>query len=456
MEPTLALLFAALRRRHIARAADLTADLGVSQPSLARLVQSAGDAVVFVGRARRARYALARSVRGLAFELPVFSVDETGRPSKVGRLRPLEPEGSLFEPLGEISWPLDDSMRDGLFPGLPYFIADARPQGFLGRSLARQYALSLRVPEDPNHWSDDDVLMAAAVAGCDWPGNLIVGEASLEIFQRQRAAPPTWLDENDRTLAYPSRARAALAGEAPGSSAGGEFAKFTAAVSAQGRVRHVIVKFSPADESAAAHRWADLLIAEHHARAVLPEIGVEAAQSQLLVAEGRHFLEVERFDRVNQFGRRAVVTLAGVEPALLGLAEQRWETSAAALHARNWLSADDVSRVARLALFGRFIGNSDMHNGNLAFFVANRRFALAPAYDMLPMWFAPTRAGELIERPLAPSPPPPAHESEWHIALAGALQYWAALASNQRVSADFRAICRNSRAQLLALGERFV
>ena len=418
-------------------------------------MQSAKDAVVSIGRARRTRYALARSVRGLAFRLPVYCVDETGRPSNLGRLRPLEPEGCLFELLTENHWPQDTRTRDGLFPGLPYFISDARPQGFLGRSLARQYATSLRVPENPNHWSDDDILVAAALVGHDWPGNLIVGEASLENFQRQRAVPAMGLGENDRAIAYSSRALAALAGEVPGSSAGGEFAKFTATVHTPDGVRHVIVKFSPADASAAARRWADLLIAEHHACVTLPEIDVEAAPSQLLTADGRYFLEVERFDRVNELGRRAVVTLAAIEPALLGLGEPHWEMSAAALNARDWLSTEDVSRVARLALFGRFIGNSDMHNGNLAFFVANQRFTLAPAYDMLPMSFAPTRTGELIERPLLPLPPPPAHESEWRVALAGALQYWTTVASDPRVSADFRTICNSSRAQLLALSQRF-
>jgi hypothetical protein len=450
------LLPAVLRRRGIRRAADLAEDLGTSQPTLSRLVRSLHGRVIAIGKARRTRYALVRDVRALQAELPVFRVDMTGRPRRCATLRMLDPEGAYLEFAAQMGWPLDDTMRDGLFPGLPYFIADARPQGFLGRAFARAHGPRLNVPIDPTRWSDDDVLVALALAGEDVPGDLIVGEASLESFQRRRAEGLTAIPAAARERAYPRRAAAALLGEAPGSSAGGEFAKFTAAVGGKDGIRHVIVKFSPADDAPASTRWRDLLVAEHHAAAALAHAGVPAVHSELVYANGRTFLEVTRFDRVGEYGRRAVVSLGSVEPALLGLGEVRWERAATALSRRGWLSSEDARRVAVLALFGELIGNTDMHPGNLAFLQAGESgFALAPAYDMLPMLFAPARSGELVARRLTPVPPSPEYGAEWHIALAAASNYWETLAADKRASDAFRRISSDNVVRIREIGERF-
>ncbi len=45
--------------------------------------------------------------------------------------------------------------------------------------------------------------------------------------------------------------------------------------------------------------------------------------------------------------------------------------------------------------FGMLIGNTDMHHGNLSFIISlhGRPYALAPAYDILPMGFAPKVGG---------------------------------------------------------------
>lgn len=455
MDPQPALLLTALRRRGVGRAADLAAELGISQPTLSRLVRSLQGRVIVIGKARRTRYAVVRNVRGLQADVPVFRVDVNGRPRRCATLRMLDPEGAYLEFAAQMGWPLDDTMRDGLFPGLPYFIADARPQGFLGRAFAREHGPRLNVPIDPTRWSDDDVLVALALAGEDVPGDLIVGEASLESFQRRRAEGLPAIPAAARERTYPRRAAAALLGEAPGSSAGGEFAKFTAAVGGKNGIRHVIVKFSPADDAPASTRWRDLLVAEHHAAAALARAGVPAVHSELVYANGRTFLEVTRFDRAGAYGRRAVVSLASVEPALLGLGEVRWERAATGLSRRGWLSSEDAQRVAVLALFGELIGNTDMHPGNLAFLQAGEGgFALAPAYDMLPMLFAPARSGELVARRLTPGPPSPEYEAEWRTALAAASDYWQAVAHDGRASDAFRRICADNVIRVREIGER--
>jgi hypothetical protein len=57
--------------------------------------------------------------------------------------------------------------------------------------------------------------------------------------------------------------------------------------------------------------------------------------------------------------------------------------------------------MAQLHAFGRLIGNSDMHQGNLGFHLADQGpLPLAPVYDMLPMSLAPSRTRAL--HPAAP------------------------------------------------------
>ncbi len=73
------------------------------------------------------------------------------------------------------------------------------------------------------------------------------------------------------------------------------------------------------------------------------------------------------------------------------------------LRERRLISVDDAQRIADPEAFGRLIGNTDMHYGNLSFFrqdpPAKAFFRLAPVYDQLPMLYAPV-AGEIVERHL--------------------------------------------------------
>ncbi|HVT34020.1 MAG TPA: ArsR family transcriptional regulator, partial [Nevskiaceae bacterium] len=55
-------------------AAQLATALSVSQPTVSRLLRSNAARVIVIGRARNARYALRRSVRDLAADLPVYRI----------------------------------------------------------------------------------------------------------------------------------------------------------------------------------------------------------------------------------------------------------------------------------------------------------------------------------------------------------------------------------------------
>ena len=72
----------------------------------------------------------------------------------------------------------------------------------------------------------------------------------------------------------------------------------------------------------------------------------------------------------------------------------------AAPGAQGLFTPELVARVGELHWLGRFIANADMHHDNLGLRPAGGHFTLAPAYDMLPMIYAPLRAGEVPQREL--------------------------------------------------------
>lgn len=161
------------------RSAQLQERLQVSQPTasraLAALVQ--GGEVVKLGQGRNQHYGLPRYVAGVGQQIPVTTVDATGRVQAAGTLHALLGDGYWVE--GET---LRAMLRSGpYFDGLPWLIQDMRPQGFLGRSFAKQH-LGQALGSDPRQWSDDDVLLAITQFGDDLPGNLIVGELALQRY----------------------------------------------------------------------------------------------------------------------------------------------------------------------------------------------------------------------------------------------------------------------------------
>ncbi|MBE0626120.1 MAG: type II toxin-antitoxin system HipA family toxin YjjJ [Burkholderiales bacterium] len=448
-------LLRALRENPRAGSATLCRMLkGISRPTLARGLKLLGPRVVSRGAARRARYALRRALRGSDASLTLYRIDEAGRGREIGQLDLTYPAGSALEFTEPFPWPLADVMRDGWFDGLPYPLVDVRPQGFIGRNFARAHALDLAVSDNPEEWSDDDIAFVLATFGRDQPGNLILGERSYRRFlESQRVGDERFLTDAQAMSAYPERAAAALAHGVAESSAGGEFPKFTASRILDGEKVDVIVKFSGADDSAAVRRWADLLVCESLALETLRhQLQVPAAQSAIRSYAGRTFLEVVRFDRHGGFGRSAVCTLGSLNAALVGSAGAPWPRVAQRLCDAGWLPAEDASRIALVWWFGRLIGNTDMHEGNLAF---RPGLALAPAYDMLPMMYSPLRGGELPGARYAPTLPLPEETRVWHLAATAAIGYWRRCSEDVRISQDFRQVCAENNKVLAAAWQDF-
>jgi len=176
---------------------------------------------------------------------------------------------------------------------------------------------------------------------------------------------------------------------------------------------------------------------------------VTAPATRILRAQGRTFLESERFDRVGMHGRLAMIGLQSASLHLLGLAAREWAAHAEALARRGWLPEAQVSAVERLWWFGRLIANTDMHLGNLAFFCEDGRFRLAPAFDMLPMAYAPLAGGEVpAAAPWQPPLPPPAQRDRWREACDAALAFWESAAGDARISDAMRSASGNNAALL--------
>jgi len=112
--------------------------------------------------------------------------------------------------------------------------------------------------------------------------------------------------------------------------------------------------------------------------------------------------------------------------------------------------ADTVRAVDRLWWFGHLIGNSDMHLCNLSFRISPT-LRLAPAYDMLPMMYAPLPGGEVPPRAFNPRLPTPPQRDVWQVACAAALEFWRAASTDARISPTSRDGCAANLRQLTAI-----
>lgn len=418
----------------LASSAALRAELGVSAPTLSRLVAALGDEVIRVGRARATQYARTRRIEGLGRSVPMFEVSERGEPTPLGRLHLLWGRRTY--------WERDAPAPSLVFEGLPPALADMAPQGYLGRAFSIRYADELHLPQRVLDWSDDHRLIALARRGEDCVGNLIVGDESLSRFIAEREVDVA-VDE------YPALARRS-ASEDVGSSAGGERPKFGAFSGG----RHVLVKFASDADTASARRWRDLLWCEWYALETVREAGRAAAHARCLDVAGWRFLEVARFDRVGARGRRALLSLLAITNEYGGRIES-WTSAAHELRRRPFVLPEADARALRwLDVFGHLIGNTDRHFGNVSFFVGDGLgLRLAPAYDMLPMILAPS-GEDLPSRALSANPPTGDTLDVWPDAAAWAVRYWRGVRDNAGLGPGVRDFAEAAIRAVSSVAER--
>jgi DNA-binding Lrp family transcriptional regulator len=420
------------------QAAQLLKELNTSQPTLSRALArlERQGRILRIGKARATKYAAIRDIPLLReSRTALYEIDSHGQASRIGTLIPVYPNHFAILP-DDTGEPSVFPLAPEIYPCLPYYLQAARPEGFLGRLVAQKLADSVRAPADLRFWTEDHVLAYSVLFSEDISGAIIAGEEGIRRFLAPEAASPVTADIS----VLVREAEKAEAGEPAGSSAGGEQPKFTAFLrTSPEKSYHAIVKFSSDAINPAAERWRDLLISEHFALQTLSDFGFPASASQLVTGMNRVFLVIERFDRVGPRGRRHFFSFGALDDALHG---DRRDIRKSALYFRdhNFISAADYDTFMTISLYGDLIGNNDQHYGNTSFTWADGGFRLAPAYDVLPMWYKPGAQGT-VRGDLHPLP---LFLPEWKKyrdqAFAMAAQFWSELREHKTLSPAFRAI----------------
>ncbi|MGM9484839.1 HipA domain-containing protein [Roseateles sp. NT4] len=395
-------------------AAQVTTALGISQPTFSRAIHGLGQRVTSfrVSGERTPQYALLRQLPlGVQARQRVYRYLSNGKVEPFADVEFLAGGATLERLSGSKS-------TTRVYEGLPPYMAFAAPSGFLGRQLAHEAAPSLQFPESLKDWGDDHMIAYLFTRGLNLPGNLVFGDTSLQCEMEFRAAAPTPAAEKlDHYLAVASTLKSA----AYGSSAGGEQPKFLGITEDTG---HVIVKFAKLGT-----RMAELLPLEHLALRTLNELGVPASQTQLLAGGDYVFLEVQRFDRVGSSGRVGMLSAGAVDDEFFGQRGSWPEFAARCVQAR-YLSTQDAFWVDTMAAFSELIGNGDRHFENISLLIAEdgEYLGIAPAYDILPMRYAPIGGG--VDPDLTPVTPKigtiGAKPDVWDLAAKLAQRFWSA------------------------------
>ena len=410
-------------------AAQLQAATGMSQPSISLalkamgLGQSAG-AVARLGAARSTRYALTKNIQGLPARHSLVCDGADGVPRHFGELTYLS-GNRVHVRSGKQEW-LSQA-------ALPWFLTPLQPQGFLGRELAR---LRPDFPADPERWSLEQVLYFAVNHVREASGAFAIegpaGVAHAAVCEAAQSLAQTF----DRLAAQVGTSLPA------GSSAAGDQPKF---LWREPDGPRWLVKFSPPRGTPFGERWHALLHLEKLALDVLREKGVASAQTRIVESATRTFLLSRRFDRTAEFGYRHLVAASAVHEHFVKTPRQHWVGTCRALVDMNLLPSCDLSTATQAYVFGQFIGNTDMHFGNLSFFVQDvmrPRFELAPIYDMLPMMWRPSiHSGSLDSEPLRAPHALAVDPALTDAARDWAVAYWERAAEMRTLGQSMQTVC---------------
>lgn len=413
--------------------------LRISQPTFSRVVAQARGSIVRMGKGIHTLYGACKVGRWGDPEIPLFIIDERGGLQRAATLHPIAPRGLYLESHTEM-------LATRFYDHLPYFFEDLRPSGFLGRLVPQLYP-DLEFPKDITLWSDDDCLTYFTRCGWDLVGNVVIGEKSYDDYLTNRKKWMDIKDDDTRERDYPRMAEIVLSRGIPGSSAAGEQPKFLS-------IRHtpaghvpVLVKFSPPIGDAISQRVADLLLCEHIAHDLLKKYGIIASHSFLVRGGDRLFLEIERFDRTLSGGRRGIVSLRALDLEFVGQLTS-WSETAKELCRANIIDQHIYARIVWLDAFGKLIGNTDRHHGNISLFCSGESVTgLAPVYDMLPMMYAPQQ-NQLTARPFDPEPPKFFEIAIWNETLTAARDYWLRVQSHPEISEAFKQCVADNEAKL--------
>jgi len=432
-------------REHLVNGAltgkELQERLSMSQTALSRAVQRNKKSLLVTGAARSTKYALRKNLFGLGDKIPVYEIDPVGDVRPYATLHPLAAK--------QYGWQLSNK-KIQLLNHPPYMIQNIRPEGFMGRAFALRFAQELGLPKKLDGWSDEHVISALAQRGDDFVGNLIIGKESVERYLRQsQSGNVRALPLNQRQTLFEELAVKAIAGENPGSSAGGEQPKFMTLLETPDGNQRAMVKFASrtTDEG---RRWCDLLVCEHLINQVLLAAGFSVAQTEIIQTNNWTFLQSMRFDRCGLWGRLPLYSLLTITSECVGYCET-WADAAQQLYDEQLIAQKDLASLCWLSGFGTLIGNTDMHLGNISLIPEGTRFKLAPIYDMTPMYYRPKVGGVLPQEELQADLLTNIINHDGMIPVATI--FWKAAQNDTRITAQFRSICQQNMGTMKALGD---
>jgi hypothetical protein len=392
---------------------DLQVATGMSQKSISLALTSLGDKVCQMGAARSTRYAATKDILGLAAKQPVQFTDASGQITTYGELTYLASGRLYVQSAAGAHWL-------SLANKLPWFLSPLRPQGFLARSLT---VLRPDFQSDPDLWTTEQVLYMASHFAKNPPGAFSLGDIEGRLLPEVPSTLPERREHYDKLASNIDKTLPAQ------SSAGGEQPKFLVEISGDDAAyQHLIVKFSPPHDTPFGQRWRALLQLEKLALDTLSAHGVAAAKTSIIESQTRTYLESQRFDRIGFEGKRHVVSIDALHDEFVGGSRRHWVHTCEQLALKKMLPAETLSQVATIYAFGQLIGNTDMHFGNLGFFIddiVTPKPVLAPVYDMLPMMWRPNiHDGTFGVTPIREQPIVAGYTREYANARAWAISFW--------------------------------
>jgi HipA-like C-terminal domain len=417
---------------------DLQAATGMSQKSISLALTSLGDKVCQMGAARSTRYAATKDILGLAAKQPFFVINPQADFTQFGQLTHLN-NGSVFAEtlVGDKYW-LSEPNK------LPWFLRPLQPQGFLGRMYKQ---LRPDFPDDPASWTAAQTLYLAINHITHPPGAISIGS------QTQHIVPLAPIDTPSRRQYYDTTA-ANIGKTLPAqSSAGGEQPKFLIEINGDDATyQHLIVKFSPPHDTPFGQRWRALLHLEKLALDTLSAHGITTAKTSIVESQTRTYLESQRFDRIGIAGKRHVVSIDALHDEFVGGTRRHWVHTCEQFALKKLLPPETLSQVAAIYAFGQLIGNTDMHFGNLGFFIDDISTplpVLAPVYDMLPMMWRPNiHDGTFGVTPIREQPMVAGYAREYADARAWAISFWREAAELTVLDDGMREACVASAVRL--------
>lgn len=406
---------------------DIQAITKLSQATVSRCLKKLDDSLLVLPFSSPNKYALPAEDKGYSVQFK--EVDEQGNESKLGTVYRLAND-QYFVDLAEGASKLYLGEKgNGLFDGLPFFLDDLRPQGFLGNLFVKQLAdMSDRYPKKLSSWQAKHIFQYLEEYGDDLPGNLKFGVGTYHL-PRQPVYPVPY----DK---YDFMCEQIKAGVSQESSLGGEQQKFT--VFSSELNADVLVKYTSNKNDAVTRRWKDILVTEYHALKILAAFKIPAAEIDLIDRDNRFYLVVKRFDRIGFFGRSSMFSLLSIDMEYVGLGEN-WQNIANEMLKLNLLSKSDNNSISILWAFSQLIANTDTHLGNISLGIKGDSFNLLPIYDMCTMAIAPKpNSLDPIDFTLPDLDTLNINQDNKSLVLEMAFLFWQRIEKDTRISGEFR------------------